>query len=106
MKQKTRGETAHLSAPANKELDRAMIQSLEKITAFFDAPFAAKQNLLQEMKTANNLVSSYAKIRQSESGHEMVRLQIARALCGNKEEFQKFIEENMPHLTADKLLGK
>jgi len=97
-------ETAHLSGEANTKLNELMIKSLEKIAEYYESPNAAKANLVLEIKTANNLVSSISRIRQSESGSEMVRLQIGRALSSTKEEFKEFLQENMPHLALEKRL--
>ena len=53
MKNKIYEETAHLSAEENKELHSAMLQNLRKINEYFDAPHAAKQNLMPEIKVAD-----------------------------------------------------
>jgi len=106
MNEKTQKESAFLSAKDNTDLTELHRRAVKKIIEYFDAPHAAKANLAQEVKAANNALSSFAHLRQAESGHEMVRLQAIKMVSANKEDFKELVVENLPHLTVNKKLNK
>ena len=94
----------NLTDEASEEMHKAMLKSLKSINEFFDAPYAARKNLTQEIKVSNSVINSFAKIRQAESGKEMVMLQMGKMLSENKKEFKDFIFENLPYLIKVKKL--
>ena len=88
----------NLTDETSLQMHEAMLKSLKSINEFFDAPHAARKNFTQELKTANSVINSFAKIRQAESGREMVMLQMGKMLSDNKKEFKSFVYENLPYL--------
>jgi hypothetical protein len=104
MSKKIQKETAFLSAEDNAGLTELHQRAVQKIIEYFDAPYAAKANLAQEIKAANNALNSFAHLRQAESGHEMVRLQAIKMVSANKEDFKELVAENLPHLALIKKL--
>jgi len=94
----------NLTDETSLQMHEAMLKSLKSINEFFDAPYAARKNFTQEIKVANSVINSFAKIRQAESGKEMVMLQIGKMLSENKKEFKNFVFENLPYLSGVKKL--
>jgi len=97
-------ETVHLSAEENQLLHSAFIKSLKFINEFFDAAYAARRNMGSEVRVANNVLSTFRGIRQSESGHEMVILQRAKMYCETKKESKEYLDEYLPHINLVKKL--
>lgn len=87
-----------MSKEASKEMHKAIFQSLKAINDYFEQPHAAKKNLSQDMKVANSVINTFAKIRQHESGRDMVLLQAGKMLTESRGEFREFVEDNLPHL--------
>ena len=93
-----------LTQDASNQMHKAILKSLKAINEYFEMPSAAKKNLAQDIKIANNVINAFAKIRQHESGREMVLLQLGKMVSEDKKEFKEFIQENLPHLAPIKKL--
>jgi hypothetical protein len=102
--ERTSRETILLSKEENSALHGAFIKSLQLINEFLDAPRAARLNMGPEMRVANNVLTTFRGIKQSESGQEMVVVQRARMICEDREEMRKYLDENLPHLSMNKAL--
>jgi len=88
----------------SEALHVAMKESLEVIIGYFDSPRAAKENLLKtDIKVANNVLNTFARMRQAESG--MIQ---ALTVLGERQaksaEFKQFIQENLPQIEVGKKL--
>ena len=93
-----------MTSNASTEIHKALERSLRSINDYFEAPLASRQNLVQDIKVANNVLNTFAKIRQSESGSDMVKLQMAKWMCRDKKEIREFMLSNLPHLVPLKQL--
>lgn len=83
----------------SKKLGDLVEESYEKIKEIYDAPHAAKANMMQTNgKLAINVLNHYKTLRQAESGKEQVRAVIAKMTCDSKEEVVEFIEKNLPSI--------
>lgn len=86
-----------------KKLEELVESSYEKIKEIYDAPHAAKPNLMQTNgKLAINVLNHYKTLRQAESGKEQARAVIAKMICENKDETIEFFEKNLPGIIAPK----
>lgn len=81
---------------ASDELQQAFLKGLKSINEFFDAPSKLQVDFAQRMKVANNVLNTYARIRQSESGHEQFILGMIKFASENKKEFKDLIIANLP----------
>ena len=89
----------------NKKLEELVELSYEKIKMIYEAPQAAKGNLMQiEGKLAINVLNHYRTLRQAESGQEQARAVIAKMICGSRQEMKEFIENNLPQIETTKKL--
>lgn len=87
----------------SKKLEELIEESYQKIKEIYDAPHAAKGNLMQsDGKLAINVLNTYRAIRQSESGEKQAIAVIARMLCSSKEELKEFFGENLPEIIISK----
>jgi len=96
----------NLTPEASDQMHSAMLNSLKLINEFFDSPRPQRKEFTQEIKVANSVLNSFAKIRQAESGNQMVLLQMGKMLSDSKKEFRAFMFENLPHLVDFKKLKK
>ena len=83
----------------SKKLEELVEESYQKIKEIYDAPHAAKANLMQsDGKLAINVLNTYRAIRQSDSGDKQAKAVIARMLCESKEEVKEFFKQNLPEV--------
>ena len=91
----------------SKKLEELVEESYQKIKEIYDAPHAAKSNLMQsDGKLAINVLNTYRAIRQSDSGEKQAKAVIARMLCESKEEVKEFFEQNLSDIVIPKKLLK
>lgn len=87
------------------KIDKAIDQSLAVMQQIFDAPMAAKENLMKtDFKVANSTLGFVGRILQAESAMvQAVTVMADRA--GKSDDFRKMIAENLPqiNLPAKKL---
>lgn len=84
---------------ANKKLESLVEESYDRIKEIFEAPQAAKRNLMQTNgKLAINVLNHYKTLRQAESGNAQVLAVIARMTCESKDEVVAFLKKNLPEL--------
>ena len=87
----------------DKKLEELVKSSYEKIKEIYDAPHAAKVNMMQtDGKLAINVLNFYRTLRQSESGKEQAMAVIAKMLHVSKEDIAAFLEANLPELKFPK----
>jgi len=88
----------------SEALHTAMKESLEVIINYFDSSRAAKENLLKtDIRVANNVLNTFAKMRQAESG--MIQaLTVLGERQAKSDEFKRFIQENLPQIEVSKKL--
>jgi len=83
----------------SKKLEELVEESYQKIKEIYQAPHAAKVNLMQtDGKLAVNVLNHYKTLRQAESGKEQARAVIAKMICESKEEVADFFKTNLPEL--------
>lgn len=82
-----------------------MKESLEAIIKYFDSPRAAKENLMKtDLKVANTVLTTFARMRQAESG--MIQaLTVLGERATRSAEFKAFIEDNLPQIETTKKLA-
>jgi hypothetical protein len=79
-----------------------MRKGIGAIIEYFNSPYAAKENLIKtDMKVANTVLTTFARIRQAESG--MVQaVTVVGDRAGKSEEFRAMISDNLPQISLPK----
>ena len=81
-----------------------MKEAINTIIEYFKSPHAAKENLIKtDMKVANTVLSTFARMRQAESG-ELQALTILGERADKSAGFREFIQENLPQIEMMKKL--